>query len=143
LRAISACLLGVACRYDGHDRLHSDAARLALAGGLVPFCPEQLGGLSTPRPRAEIRGGTGADVLDGRAAVVDEHGRDVTAAFVRGAREAAGLCARCGVTEALLKARSPSCGVGWIRRGEELVEGDGVAAALLRRRGIRVAAHPE
>jgi uncharacterized protein YbbK (DUF523 family) len=142
LRAISACLLGVACRYDGHDRFHPEAARLALEGGLVPFCPEQLGGLPTPRPRAEIRGGTGADVLDGRAAVVDEHGRDVTGAFVRGAREAADLCARCGVTEALLKTRSPSCGVGWIRRGAELVEGDGVAAACLRRRGIRVVAHP-
>jgi uncharacterized protein YbbK (DUF523 family) len=131
LRAISACLLGVACRYDGLDCLHPLAARLAREEPLVPLCPEQLGGLPTPRPRAEIRGGAGADVLDGGATVVDEHGRDVTEPFVRGAREAAGMCVRLGVTEALLKARSPSCGL------------DGVTTAALRRAGIRVVAHPE
>ncbi len=110
---------------------------------LVPFCPEQLGGLPTPRPRAEIESGSGDDVLDGRSRVLDEGGRDVTAAFVRGAEEAAGLCARLGIRTAVLKARSPSCGAGQIVRGGRLVDGDGVTAALLRRRGIAVLASPE
>jgi len=143
LRAISACLLGVACRYDGRSCLHPTATGLAREEALVPICPEQLGGMPTPRPRAEIADGTGADVLDGTACVLDEGGRDLTAAFLRGAHEAGELCARLGVTEALLKARSPSCGVGQILRGTALVTGDGVTAALLRRQGIRVVRHPD
>jgi uncharacterized protein YbbK (DUF523 family) len=143
LRAISACLLGVACRYDGRSCPHPLADRLAREEGLLPLCPEQLGGLPTPRPRAEIVGGAGDEVLSGTARVRYERGADVTSAFVRGAHEAAALCERLGVTEALLKARSPSCGVGLIQRGDALVPGDGVAAAWLRRRGIRVVPHPE
>lgn len=143
MRIISACLLGVACRYDGGDCLHPAAATLARKGGLLPVCPEQLGGLPTPRSPAEIQGGGGTDVLDGIARVVDREGRDVTAAFMQGACQVADLCARLGVEEALLKTRSPSCGVDGIRRSGALVAGDGVTAALLRRRGIRVLAHPE
>jgi uncharacterized protein YbbK (DUF523 family) len=143
VRIISACLLGVACRYDGSHCLHPRAEELARTGGLLPLCPEQLGGLPTPRPAAEIHGGTGAEVLDGMARVIDREGRDVTDAFLRGAREVAGLCARLDVTEALLKARSPSCGVGWIRRAGDLIPGEGVTAALLKRRGVCVLAHPE
>jgi uncharacterized protein YbbK (DUF523 family) len=143
VRIISACLLGVACRYDGGDCLHPAAEKLARGGGLLPVCPEQLGGLSTPRAAAEIQGGAGVDVLGGTARVMDREGRDVTAAFLQGARQVAGLCARLGVEEALLKSRSPSCGVGGIRRGGALVAGDGVTAALLRQSGIRVLAHPE
>jgi len=140
LRAISACLLGVACRYDG-GHLLSDAVRDAFPGeGLCPICPEQMGGLPTPRPPAELVGGDGHAVLDGRARVIAADGTDVTRAFVRGAEEVVALCARLGIQEVLLKARSPSCGCGQIHCGAELVPGDGVAAALLRRRGFRVQA---
>jgi uncharacterized protein YbbK (DUF523 family) len=143
VRAISACLLGVACRYDGHAATHPAALALAAREPCLPLCPEQLGGLPTPRPAAQIVGGTGADVLDGRARVVDADGRDVTTAFCRGAQEAADLCARLGVQAVVLKARSPSCGAGCIYQGDRLVSGDGVAAALLRRRGLRVESHPD
>jgi len=143
VKIISACLLGIACRYDGGDCLHPAAAKLAREGGLLPVCPEQLGGLSTPRSPAEIHGGAGADVLGGAARVVNGEGHDVTAAFLQGAHQVAALCARLGVTEAWLKARSPSCGVGGVRSGEALVAGDGVTAALLRQRGVRVVAYPE
>lgn len=143
MRAISACLLGVRCRYDGGSRVHPEALRLATQGGLVPVCPEQLGGLATPRTPAEIVGGDGNDVLEGRARVVDESGRDVTEAFLRGARETVALCRILGIDEVLLKSRSPSCGVGQVYHGTELIEGDGVTAAFLRREGIRAIRHPD
>jgi len=138
VRGVSACLLGVACRYDGCALPESSCLPTGDGCDYLPFCPEQLGGISTPRPPAQIVGGDGEDVLDGRARLEDETGRDVTAAFVRGAREAVDLCRRLGITEVLLKARSPSCGYGQIYRGSELVEGMGVTAALMRRHGIRV-----
>lgn len=138
LRAISACLLGVACRYDGRRLPNDGLIQIAGQESPVPICPEQLGGLPTPRPPAEIKGGTGADVLDGRARVMDDEGRDVTAAFVRGATETLRLCERLGVSEVVLKSRSPSCGAGEIYNNRVLINGDGVTAALLRRQGIQV-----
>jgi uncharacterized protein YbbK (DUF523 family) len=140
--AVSACLLGEDCRYDGASK-PSQAVRelvshwLARDGRVVPICPEQLGGLPTPRPAADLRGGDGHAVLDARAAVrrVADHG-DVTDAFVAGARRAAELAGPDCF--AVLKARSPSCGVGQTEIDGALGPGDGVLAALLRRRGIPV-----
>ncbi|MBD3237526.1 MAG: DUF523 domain-containing protein [Candidatus Eisenbacteria bacterium] len=143
MRAISACLIGIRCRYDGSDNLHPQALWMMRDEGLLPLCPEQLGGLPTPRTPAEIVGGDGADVLAGRAQVLDREGRDVTAYYVRGAQETARICQRLGITEMLLKQRSPSCGAGCIYHGEALVAGDGVTAARLRRSGIRATAHPD
>ena len=143
MRAISACLVGLACRYDGRALPNAQAVKAAAAGELLPICPEQLGGLPTPRPPAQIRGGDGDDVLDGRARVVDETGADVTQAFLRGAAEVAALCERLGIQEVLLKSHSPSCGVGTIHSGQELVEGNGVTVSLLLRRGIRVIGYPD
>ncbi len=136
---VSRCLLGDVCRYDGR-RIESEKTRgLAEEYSLVPVCPEQEGGLSTPRPVAEIRGGDGGDVLDGRARViVVESGVDLTPAFLRGAEVAAEAAVRAGAAVAFLKSRSPSCGCGEIVVGGEKIAGDGVAAALLKRRGIRV-----
>lgn len=136
---VSACLLGVGCRYDGGSCPREAALDLLRRGVALPVCPEQLGGLSTPRPRAEIRGGDGADVLAGRASVVDEEGRDVTGAFLRGAREALRLAGEAGVGRSVLRSRSPSCGVGAIHDGSftgRLRPGDGLLAALLRQAGI-------
>ncbi|MFP4055892.1 MAG: DUF523 domain-containing protein [Candidatus Brocadiia bacterium] len=137
---VSACLLGVRCRYDGAAK---SCARLreALAGkAWLAVCPEQLGGLPTPRPRQHLVGGDGHAVLDGKARVVNELGEDVTAQFLRGAQEVARLARLSGAQEAWLKSRSPSCGHGLVDVGGPWQEGDGVAAALLLREGVRVVA---
>ncbi|MET9919666.1 DUF523 domain-containing protein [Streptomyces sp. NPDC006435] len=142
---VSACLRGVPCRYDGRGRA-SGAVAEALAGRRpVAFCPEVAGGLSTPRRPAEIVGGDGHDVLDGRARVVDDTGHDVTAQFVDGAERALEAARRAGCTEALLMPRSPSCGRGTLYDGTftgTLREGDGVTVALLERHGITVRPAP-
>jgi uncharacterized protein YbbK (DUF523 family) len=136
---VSACLLGVRCRHDGRDRLEATLVEEAGPGAaFVPACPEELGGLGTPRPSAELRGGDGSDVLDGRARVVDVHGRDVTDAFVSGARRALDIARASGATEAWLTERSPSCGCGATHADGRLLAGPGVAAALLSRAGIAV-----
>lgn len=130
---ISACLLGVACRYDGASkRLSEDVLRALMARHtLVPVCPEQLGGLPTPRDASERQG----------SRVVMRSGRDVTAAYARGAQQALALAQRFGCTSALLKQRSPSCGHGEIYDGTftgTRVAGDGVTAELLGAHGIRI-----
>lgn len=136
---VSACLAGVRCRYDGGACPDPAVVDLVRRGRALPVCPEQLGGLPTPRRPAEIRGGAGADVLEGRARVVTASGADVTDAFLRGAEETLRLARLSGAEGAILKARSPSCGVGAVYDGSftgRLRPGDGVAAALLRRAGI-------
>jgi uncharacterized protein YbbK (DUF523 family) len=143
---VSACLAGRACRYDGSTNLDDWVARLVATGRAVLVCPEADGGLPTPRPPAEIVGGDGDDVLDGRARVVARDGRDVTEAYVRGAEAALEAARRAGARNALLKARSPSCGRGKIYDGSfsgTLVAGDGVTVALLRRHGISVLTEEE
>ncbi len=124
---VSACLLGVNCRYDGGNRLRGEAVELAREISVVPVCPEQLGGLPTPREPCEIVGGTGADVLDGHAKVVSSGGEDVTENFLRGAREVLRLARLCGAQKAYLKTDSPSCGPG-----------PGVTAAFLERSGVEL-----
>lgn len=138
---VSSCLAGMPCRYDGNARPDPAIVEAVRAGRAIPACAEQLGDLPTPRPPAEIVGGDGGDVLDGTAAVIDIHGKDVSAPFVRGAEIVADIAAKRGITEAVLQARSPSCGCGTVYDGShsgELVSGDGVLTALLKRRGIRV-----
>lgn len=128
---ISACLLGCRCRYDGASKLHPLAEALAQCHTLVPVCPEQLGGLSTPRPPAERRG----------EQVVTREGRDVTEQYRRGAEEALHLCCLMGCEAAVLKERSPSCGRGSIYDGTftgTLCPGDGVTAERLISAGIPV-----
>jgi uncharacterized protein YbbK (DUF523 family) len=135
---VSACLVGRRCRYDGvHQRdlvLEDELAARGLEP--VPFCPEEAGGLGTPRPPAWI-GAAGAEaVLDGAAGVEAEGGRDVTLGFLRGAREALALCARHGIARAFLKERSPSCGCATTHVAGVVREGPGVTTALLRRHGV-------
>lgn len=135
---VSACLAGVRCRYHGGSSCSERIRALVEEGKAIPVCPEELGGLSTPRPRAEVEMGDGTDVLAGRARVLDEHGRDVTAQFSRGAKAALHEALRSGARKAILKERSPSCGSAWIYRGGKLVRGMGVTAALLTQHGITV-----
>jgi len=137
---VSACLLGLPTRYDGQSRATA-AVRSALAGRTpIPVCPEQLGGLPTPREPAECRGGSGEQVLNGEARVIDRAGRDVTAQFLAGARAVLAVARLTGAQCALLKDRSGSCGVSEVYRDGRLVRGMGVCAALLSRAGIEVTA---
>jgi len=138
---VSACLLGVRCRYDGGERLDRALLDQLRRDGcvIIPICPEQLGGLPTPRPPAEIKGGDGRDVLSGRAVLTNVEGADVTAAYLRGAGEALRLARRLGCRRAVLKEKSPACGVAWIKQGDADVPGMGVAAALLSSEGVELA----
>ena len=126
---VSACLLGIYCRYDG--RCESDPRVMALAKDhvLIPVCPEQLGGLPTPRAAVEL--------LDGRAVTRD--GADLTEAFERGVGQAMRVAGLTGARMAVLQPRSPSCGRGIIYDGTfsgTRVEGDGVLAQALAARGV-------
>lgn len=137
---VSACLLGRTCRYDGrHNRdgvLEAELERDGLRA--VPYCPEEQGGLSTPRPPAWIEGGDAGDVLDGRARVVTDAGADVSAQFAAGARGALETCRAHGIARAFLKERSPSCGVACTHVDDSVTSGSGVTAALLAREGVKV-----
>ena len=138
---VSACLAGRACRYDGAADPDDEVTRLVAEGRAVLVCPEEDGGLSTPRPPAEIVGGDGHDVLAGRARVVTRSGVDVTEQYVRGAHSALDAATAAGARDAVLKARSPSCGKGCVYDGtfsRNLTRGDGVTVALLESDGIRV-----
>ncbi|MCB9902842.1 MAG: DUF523 domain-containing protein [Planctomycetes bacterium] len=134
---VSACLLGKRCKYDGGDNADGVLRRELESRGFeaVPFCPEEEGGLGTPRPPAWLTA-SAEEVLDGAGAVVTDAGRDVTAEFRAGADKALELCARAGLKRAFLKERSPSCGCASTHVDGELVDGPGMTAALLRRNGV-------
>ena len=128
---ISACLLGIRCRYDGGRKPLERLDELTEKHVLIPVCPEVVGGLPTPRVPAERIGDK----------VIAKDGRDVTAAYEQGAQEALRLAQMTGCTHALLKERSPSCGCGVIYDGSftgGLCKGDGMCAALLKQHGIEV-----
>jgi uncharacterized protein YbbK (DUF523 family) len=138
---VSACLLGLNTKYNGCHNLMDDVVTLKNKLPLIPVCPEQLGGLCTPRSSAEIRGGDGLDVLAGRAQVLTNDGEDRTESFLRGAYEVLRLAKVLEVSTALLKARSPSCGNCRIYDGSfsgSTRDGSGVTAALLKSDGIAV-----
>jgi len=140
---VSACLLGQPVRYDGHGKAMPSPLLFELARRyqLLSICPECQAGLPTPRPAAEISGGDGGNVLDGRARVITQTGQDVSRAFIDGARQALDSAIRHGGRQALLKANSPSCGNRQIYSGhfdQQLQPGSGVTASLLQRQGISV-----
>lgn len=127
----SACLLGVSCRHDGTGKLSQKVTALLEGHELVPVCPEQLGGLPTPRTPCEIR----------NTRVISRDGFDRTEAFTKGAQEAVRLYHMLGCRAAILKDKSPSCGKGLIYDGAfsgALVSGNGVLAQRLLDEGIRV-----
>lgn len=133
---VSACLLGLKTRYDGGDALSAEALK-ELDGAIpIPVCPEVLGGLPTPRPRAEIDNGDGTSVLDGTSKVTDENGRDRTASFIKGAEAVLEIARMTGARVAFLKEKSPSCGVTLISKKGASETGMGVTAALLQKEGL-------
>lgn len=129
---VSACLLGVNCRYDGKNGKNDDILTLMNQYHLIPICPEQLGGMKTPRPPAE---------RTGKAFVIDQTGQDVTAFYKKGAEETLKIAEIYGCKRAILKERSPSCGHGMIYDGTfsgKKVPGSGITAELLNENGINV-----
>lgn len=141
---VSACLLGQPVRYDGQGKPLLDPLleRWRGEGRLVPFCPEVSAGMPVPRPPAEIAGGgSGLDVLEGRARVIDLAGADLTGEFILAAEKALDTARRHGCLHALLIDGSPSCGSISIYDGSfsgQKRAGSGVTAALLTREGIAV-----
>ncbi|WP_277995961.1 DUF523 domain-containing protein [Rhizobium sp. Leaf371] len=146
---VSACLMGHAVRYDGKAKplRHAALDRWQAEGRLVTICPEMSAGMPVPRPPAEIADGrSGADVLAGEAHVIEATGADITDGFRQAAENALALARATGCTHALLIDGSPSCGSRSIYDGGfagRKQAGEGVAAALLRRNGIRVFADHE
>jgi len=125
----SACLTGLKTRYDGKI-IQSAACKKAVEGAVcIPVCPEQLGGLSTPRVAADLVGGDGHDVLAGHARVITRDGLDVTGNFILGARQVLEIARQNDIAKIFLKAGSPSCG---------LASKIGVTAALLQNEGYTI-----
>ena len=127
---VSACLLGVHCRYDGNGVMQEEMKKLSKEHNLIPVCPEIFGGLSTPRDPAERIG----------ERIITKSGHDVTAHYTKGAEEILALCKLYDCQYAILKERSPSCGYGKIYDGTfsgKLVDGNGVTAQMLSGQGVK------
>lgn len=138
---VSACLLGLNTKYNGETNAHSLILKYSSLGRFIPVCPEQLGGLPTPREPVEIINGTGQEVLLGRGSAQGEHGEEVTSYFIRGANEVLKIVGMVKVTAAILKERSPSCGVNYIYNGSfthRIIPGQGVTSALLKQNNISI-----
>ena len=151
---ISACLVGVDCRYDCSDLesekivntyqindaikelLHLDINSDNIV--LIPICPEQLGGLSTPRDESSFSRGNGEAVLKEKAKIVSINNKDVTESFLKGAKQSLKIAKITKAKIAVLKEKSPSCGVEYIFVGKKLSKGTGVTTAYLKQNGIEI-----
>ncbi len=135
----SACLIGLCTRYDGNTNTDEEVLELFRQGKVIPVCPEQLGGLPTPREPVEFSGGDAKLIFEGRARLLGvESGRDYTENFLRGAKEVLKIVENIKVEGAYLMDRSPSCGVLHVHIDGRLVEGMGLTAYLLKKSGIKL-----
>ena len=136
--------MGLSCRYNGEGKVSKEVMKLGRKERLIPVCPEQLGGLPTPRKPTGIYGGLGEDVLKCGATVrAARDGEDQTEKYIRGAHETLMIARLLDAKDAILKQGSPSCGCGKTWQLDDkffnhLVKGDGVTAALLKKNSIRV-----
>ncbi len=131
IKLCSACLLGIKCRYDGKSKLNKKILGLSKKEILIPVCPEQLGGLPTPRESTERRG----------KSVLTKSGKDITEHLRKGAEEVFKIAKLFGIKEVIFKQKSPSCGCGRIYDGTfsgKLTKRDGVTTELLKRNKIKV-----
>ncbi|MGM0878337.1 MAG: DUF523 domain-containing protein [Bacillota bacterium] len=138
---VSSCLAGLEVRYNGTHSLNNKISKLVQENKAVTICPELSGGFSTPREPAEIIGGDGEDVLDGKAKVVEKSGRDVTELYIKGAYATLEKAQEVNATMVVLKENSPSCGSSMIYNGEFIgkkIVGNGVTSVLLKRNGLQV-----
>jgi uncharacterized protein YbbK (DUF523 family) len=132
---VSACLAGVNCRYDGKDSADERVVELVNQGKAIPVCPEQLGGLSTPRISCEQVN------QPGDRKIINKEGIDRTEEFRLGAERTLAIAKALGIKKAIMKSKSPSCGCGQIYDGTfsgTLIQGNGMAVELLLRSGIEV-----
>ncbi|MCA1065676.1 DUF523 domain-containing protein [Rossellomorea sp. AcN35-11] len=143
---VSSCLAGLEVRYNGTHCLNEKISKLVEEKKAITICPELLGGFSTPREPAEIIGGAGEEVLDGKAKVMDKSGKDVTDLYMKGAYAALENARKVNATTIVLKENSPSCGSSMIYNGHfngEKIAGNGVTSALLKRNGFQVISEEE
>lgn len=136
MKLCSACLLGIKCRYDATSKENDKVIELAKRETLIPVCPEQLGGLPTPREPTEIAGDR----------VLTKDGEDKTENFIRGAEETLRIAKLFGIKEAVLKQGSPSCGCGEVYDGSfsgNKTSGDGITTRVLKKEGINVVSENE
>ncbi|MBN2225622.1 MAG: DUF523 domain-containing protein [Deltaproteobacteria bacterium] len=140
---VSACLVGINCRYDGANSYSATVAAFLDGRQFMPVCPEVLGGLGVPRAPCRFFGGDGQALLAGSAQILDRDGNDLSESFLVGANKALAIVCSKGITSALLNERSPSCGVREVYVGRYKVPGMGVLAALLVDKGIRVMSDEE
>lgn len=132
---VSACLAGINCKYNGGNNYNENIFKLVKEGKAIPVCAEQLGGLETPRAPSEIR------IINGKTTVINSNNVDVTEKFQKGANEILKLAKEMKISKAILKSKSPSCGVGKIYSGNfdnKLVDGNGILADLLIKSNIEV-----
>lgn len=137
---VSACLVGVNCKYNGENNFNQKVFDLVKSGKAIPICPEQLGGLATPRTPVEI------EVINGKKHAIDKDGIDVTKEYIKGAKEVLELAKKLNIKKAILQPRSPSCGVNKIYNGnfdKTLVDGNGLTAELLKENGIEILSSDE
>ncbi len=131
MKIVSACLAGIKCRWDGESKPCQKVIDLVKQGKAISVCPEQLGGLTTPRSPAEQK--------DNK--VFTKDGKDVTSQFEKGAEEALKIAKLANCNEAIMKTKSPSCGSGKIYDGTfsgKLIDGDGVFAKILKKNNIKI-----
>ncbi|MFH1631047.1 MAG: DUF523 domain-containing protein [Candidatus Aenigmatarchaeota archaeon] len=136
MKLCSACLLGVNCRYDGKNKLNEKIIELAKKEVLIPVCPEQLSGLTTPREPAEQKD----------SKVFTKSGKDITKNFIRGAEETLKIAKLFDIKEAILYQPSPSCGCGKIFDGTfsgTIIDGNGITTTLLKKNGIKIISEEE
>lgn len=138
---VSACLLGINCKYDGDNNSHEGVKNYLRDKQFILVCPEQLGGLSTPRIPCEIVNGTGNEVLYNKCKVKNKEGMDMTKNFLKGAHETLKIAKLYGCKKAILKEGSPSCGSSKIYDGTfqgNKINGLGVTASILKNEGIDI-----
>ncbi|MDO6738172.1 DUF523 domain-containing protein [Wenyingzhuangia sp. 2_MG-2023] len=131
MKLVSACLAGIPCRFDGKAKKHQTIAQLIEEGKAIAVCPEELGGLPTPRIPAEKQG----------EKIINKNGIDVTKAFEKGAQKALQIALKNDCTEAILKSNSPSCGCGKIYDGSftgKLTNDDGIFCKVLKENKIKI-----
>ena len=146
LYLVSACLCGVNCKYSGKNNRNEDCVKLLRDGKAILICPEQLGGLTTPRLPAEIFGDSEGIVEFNKGQVITSSGVDVTSEFIKGAEESLKIAKEAGVIRAILKEGSPSCGVNFIYDGTfngVKIKGEGITSFILKKNGFEVISDEE
>ena len=137
---ISACLCGVNCKYNGLNNYNEKCNELFISGKAILVCPEQLGGLSTPRVPSELQDNT-LNIIKKNGKILNKDGEDVTENFLKGAREVATIAKKLNIKKAILKEGSPFCGVNYIYDGTftgNKIKGNGITTELLKALDIEV-----